>query len=184
MGVSFIFQNCHAIVATDLRYFCRTELQRRILGTGFLFHCVSGESASSVCPCNLTVQHHFIIKLPPTAYTWGRLEDEGPPPPNPQLGEGDFTTSCVKCSPWTRQFPDRLGKGLRMWEPGQRKPCLAAKSDYSGLSLLGLLDLNFIGWRFSDVLNAIFLFYLPEEKKKKPFWNGAISCCLGSSTAG
>lgn len=42
-----------------------------------------GDSSCSVYPCNPIVLPHFIIKPPTTAWTWGRPEDEAPPPPIP-----------------------------------------------------------------------------------------------------
>lgn len=40
LGVSFIFQDCHVIAATNLSYSCRTEAQKGILET----------DSCSVCP--------------------------------------------------------------------------------------------------------------------------------------
>lgn len=61
-----------------------------------------------------------------------------------------------------------------------RRLVSAVKLDYSCLSLLVLLDFlhrvgTFKGFEWD------FLFYLPGRKKKKPFENGAICYCLGSS---
>lgn len=185
MGVSFVFQNCHAIVATNVTYFCRTEPQRGILGTGFLFHFVLGESICSVSSCHPIVLPHFMIKPPTTAWTWGHPEDKASPPPSPQ-----YTIRGREASPppnhllykilslenavsrFTREGATDVGD----W---QLKPCFAAKLDYSCLSLLVLLDLLHWVGNFK-CLEWDFLFYLPEKKKKKPFWSGAICYCLGS----
>jgi len=141
------------------------------LGTGFLFHCVFGESSCSVYPCNPIVLPHFIIKPPTTAWTWGRPEDEAPPPRNPLYtirGRGILNPLVSNALLGGCSIQTHSGRGYGCGRLGSRS-LVWLQNWIPAASLFWSFWTYFIGWGFSNVLNGIFLFYLPEEKKKSPF---------------